>query len=265
MPNVLARRSFFGAIAFFIFTLALPDAFGASEATGCPDLTLTEVAPGAWVHTSWNTLTDETCIPSNGMVFVGADRVLLVDTAWTKEDTEELIEKLKPLRAPENPLAGPKIMNFLITHAHVDRMGGISVTTSKGIPSFAFPGTVERAAQNNLGSIAFALPQDSFSFDLGGRVVEAFFPGPGHTADNVVVYDRGEKVLFGGCFIRASNAADLGNTEDALPLHWDDSLLNTMERYLALKIVVPGHGESGGRELIQHTRDLVNEHNANHH
>ncbi len=222
----------------------------------CPPLSIREIAPGVWVHTSWG-IVESQCIPANGMAFVGEDRVFLIDTAWTPEQTSELLDLLRPMIAKSDLLNPRRIVNLFVSHGHADRASGLSVTAERGIPSYAFPRTMIEAARHNVGTITFALPDDRFAFDLGGRVVEVFYPGPGHTVDNAVVYDRTSKTLFGGCMVRALTATDLGNTIDADISQWSASVARAASRYPDAQIVVPGHGEPGDAALLTHTQALI--------
>ena len=84
-----------------------------------------------------------------------------------------------------------------------------------------------------------------------------FYPGAGHSRDNIVAYLPGSKVLFGGCFIKAADARNLGNVRDGDAGAWPGSLKALRERFPNAEIVIPGHGEVGGPELIEHTMNLL--------
>jgi metallo-beta-lactamase class B len=215
-----------------------------------PDFEFREIAPGVYRHTSWKTLPNGAYFPSNGMVVVGARRALMIDTAWTPDQTEILLGLL-------SPIVGTRPIDLFITHFHDDRMGGIGVTARRGIVSHAFEGTVHEAARAKAGDIERALAAVSRMFDLGDRAVEAFYPGAGHTVDNAVAYDARSRVLFGGCMIRAAAATDMGNTADAVLAQWPVSVARTAERFPQAKVVIPGHGESGDRGLFAHTIALA--------
>lgn len=49
----------------------------------------------------------------------------------------------------------------------------------------------------------------------GPSSLEVFYPGPGHTPDNSVVYLPAHKLLYGGCFIKSKESVSLGNIEEA--------------------------------------------------
>ncbi len=260
-PQISRRRAIFTGLGGVLASLLTGPAWTAPTTGQCPALTLNEIAPGVWIHTSWNTLEGQ-CIPSNGMVFIGEERAFLIDTAWTPKQTTELLDLLKPLVATSDLLAPRRVMNLFVSHGHSDRAGGLSATAKRGIASYAFPRTIVEAARHDTGKITFALPDDHFAFDLGGRVVEVFYPGPGHTIDNAVVYDRASKTLFGGCMVRAQAATDLGNTADADISQWSASVARAAYRYPEVRIVVPGHGDPGGPELLTHTRTLLKDHTS---
>jgi glyoxylase-like metal-dependent hydrolase (beta-lactamase superfamily II) len=78
------------------------------------------------------------------------------------------------------------------------------------------------------------------------RECELFFPGAGHTYDNIVVWLPKEQILFGGCFLKSVTSPDLGNVADASVPDWADSLGRARRQYPAARIVVPGHGTISG-------------------
>ena len=87
--------------------------------------------------------------------------------------------------------------------------------------------------------------------------IEVFYPGAGHTPDNVVVAVPRAGILFGGCLIRPAGAQNLGNTTDADVAAWADSVRAAAARYPAARLVVPSHGVPGGRGLLDHTIALA--------
>lgn len=231
------------------FTAAL--AFRAEAADSeRPAFVFSEIGAGVFLHTSWSKLPNGAYFPSNGCVVVGPKRVLMIDTAWTQDQTETLLERLKPV-------AGARPIDLFVTHFHDDRMGGIAVTASRSIKSYAFERTVQEAARAKAGRIENTLRPDAHLFDLGGRLVEVFYPGPGHTVDNAIAYDAETRIMFGGCLIRAASTTDLGNTADAVIGEWGVSVGRVAERYVHAPIVIPGHGKPGDGGLFAHTIKLA--------
>lgn len=87
--------------------------------------------------------------------------------------------------------------------------------------------------------------------------LEFFYPGPGHTRDNIVVYYAPAKVLFGGCLIRPGGSDNLGNTADGDVAGWADAVRRVAAQFPEAEIVIPSHGPPGGRELLDHTIALA--------
>ena len=88
-----------------------------------------------------------------------------------------------------------------------------------------------------------------------------FYPGAGHSEDNIVVWLEKHKVLFGGCLIKSLEAKGMGNLSDANVNQWRQSITNITDAFLLnTAVVVPGHGKPGDIELLRHTDKLVSEH-----
>lgn len=81
-----------------------------------------------------------------------------------------------------------------------------------------------------------------------------YYPGAGHTQDNVVVWFPKQSALFGGCFVKSEG---LGNLSDAVIKAWPESTQNVIFRYGNAELVVPGHGKVGDASLLVRTRALA--------
>ena len=108
---------------------------------------------------------------------------------------------------------------------------------------------------------AWRPPRNAFSaearLEVGSRELRPRFVGPGHTIDNIVVWIPDAKVLFGGCLVRASANTRLGYTKEADLEAWPKTIETLLRDYAEAAVVVPGHGDPGGRELLHHTLDLL--------
>lgn len=82
-------------------------------------------------------------------------------------------------------------------------------------------------------------------------------PGAANAPDNVMVWLPESQVLFGGCAVKSSQSTTLGNTADADLAEWTKAMQRAGDRYPQAEVVVPGHGEAGGLELLQHTAQLL--------
>lgn len=206
------------------------------------------IAAGVWTHTSYRHLPDYGPVPSNGLVIDGRDGAVIVDTAWTPEQTVELLDWVEANVG--------KVRAVIVTHWHADRTGGLSEVHRRQIPSFGFSRTVEQARTHSV-----IPPTSPFSGVLDLHAVgvtgEVFFPGAGHSVDNVVVWLSDARVLFGGCLVRSAAAKNMGNTLDADLDSWPSAIERLQSRYSDVSIVIPGHGPPGDARLLAHTASLA--------
>lgn len=174
-------------------------------------LIITQVAKNTYQHTSFLQTESFGKVDCNGMIVHNSNETVVFDTPATKEVSEELINWV------HNHLKS-KINNIVVTHFHEDCLGGLNAFHKHNIPSIAHYKTIEIVKTKNID-----IPQESFSTSkiiaVGDTAVELYYFGEGHTTDNIVGYYPKEKVLFGGCLIKALNASK-GNLEDANEQQW---------------------------------------------
>ncbi|MGB3738610.1 MAG: subclass B1 metallo-beta-lactamase [Pontixanthobacter sp.] len=215
-----------------------------------------EIAPGIWQHTSFLDLPGFGAVPSNGMLVVDGDASVLVDTAWTVDQTRALAEWAekrlgKPIRAA------------VITHAHNDKMGGMAALHERGIATYA------HALSNQIAPEKGLLPaRNSLAFAADGKLADGpiaslepmtiFYPGPGHAADNITV-GVGDMIAFGGCLIKGADARSLGNLADADVARYAASVQRFAEAFPMATRIVMSHSDIGDRAAIARTRSLANE------
>lgn len=213
------------------------------------DLQMESLAPGVWRHVSWQTLDSGQRYPSNGLLIEQKDQVLLIDTAWGERSTLAL------LKWSERNLGRP-VSAVFSTHWHDDRLGGAAVLQTMGVPFYAHPLTVAAAKERRLPE-----PQAIEDLQPGQAAtwfgLEVFYPGPGHTADNTMVWVPQAQLLVGGCAVRSAHADGMGNTGDAVLSEWSGSLERAKQRYPQAERVLPGHGELGDLSLLAHTQTLL--------
>jgi metallo-beta-lactamase class B len=88
---------------------------------------------------------------------------------------------------------------------------------------------------------------------VGAGDFQLLFPGPGHTPDNIVAYFPRQRVLFGGCLVKADTATTRGYVGEADLAAWPASVLRVRAAFPALRTVVPGHGAVSGPGALPHT------------
>jgi len=88
---------------------------------------------------------------------------------------------------------------------------------------------------------------------------QCYFLGGGHATDNIVVWLPTENILFGGCMLKDNQATSIGNISDADVTAWPKTLDKVKAKFPSARYVVPGHGDYGGTELIEHTKQIDRE------
>jgi glyoxylase-like metal-dependent hydrolase (beta-lactamase superfamily II) len=226
-----------------------------AAASGVPEPSLDQVADGAYIHSSYKDIQGIGPFLSQGLVLEAQTGTLLVDTAWNDADTRRLLAQIKSVTG-----AAPRAA--VATHAHDDKMGGVAALKRAGVATFALELSNEDAPGRGLVAAETALPSPAkppgdVDWPLAGESVVLFYPGPGHTRDNIVVWYAPAKILFGGCLIRPADATTLGNTADADIGNWAAAVRAVAARFPEAEVVVPSHGARGGRELFDHTIALA--------
>lgn len=213
-----------------------------------PTLYLQEVTDGIWIHTSEIRMEPWGMVPANGMAVFTDKTLFIIDTPWRDEQTRDLV------RWFENRYQVHEVQ-VIVCHYHQDNLGGLNWVHQQGIPSYALERTRRICRRKGLPVPQYGLDK-LHSFDSVGIPFELFFPGEGHTVDSVCIYFPDQRVLFGGCSVKAHSNRTLGNTADANLQAWPESLRTMKARYPQAALVVPGHGAPGDLSLIDHTLSL---------
>jgi metallo-beta-lactamase class B len=211
------------------------------------DLTVRRLAPGIWLHTT--TQEGAVPVPANGLLVELDESVLMVDSGWSSAAAERVM-------AFAQSQLGKPVQHVVVTHSHVDRSGGLEAVATRLLTVTMLDGTAARLPRAS-GQERWKTFGNRTTVGSGKNRVELFFPGGAHSPDNIVAWVPREKVLFAGCLLKDEDAEDLGNLADAQLGTWSAALKRIRSRYPSAKIVVPGHGDPGGRELFRHTDSLV--------
>jgi metallo-beta-lactamase class B len=213
------------------------------------DIDLIKISDHVYVHISYAELPDFGRFPSNGMIYINEGKAFLFDTPVTDSLTKILVSWIIDSMKL-------KIVGFVPNHWHNDCMGGLRYLQSLGIESYANQMTIEMAKIKGLPIPTYGF-KDSLTLSLGDKVINCYYLGAGHTLDNIVVWIPSENTLFGGCMVKEFNSEELGNIVDADLNEWPKTIDKVIDKFKTAKIVIPGHGQFGGLELLQHTRELL--------
>jgi metallo-beta-lactamase class B len=212
------------------------------------DVTVQLIAPGVWVHTTYFDVPGYGRVGANGLVIADGGEAALIDLPWTDEQTGTLFDWIA-----QN--AGATVKVVVPTHFHQDCMGGLAEAHRRGAVSYALDKTIELAYRDHL-----PVPRFPFAFRTmircGKTIFIVTYFGAGHTTDNVVAWLPKQQILFGGCLVKSLDSQSLGNTSDGDLTAYPTTLKRVRAAYPNARIVVPGHGDWGGTELIDHTLKL---------
>lgn len=238
------------------------------EAGNAPLATLTPLRDGVWLHTTEREVGGFGRVFANGLVVVDGGDALLVNTGWDADADASTDAIVREVAAR----TGARVRRAVASHHHDDSVGGIGALRRAGIPVVGTALMADLMDADGWGRPDSVLTADpsagsgqaagtAWTVRYGGRAAEVFFPGAGHTADNVVVFFPEARVLFGGCLIRPGEDDTLGYTGDASVDAWAESVARVRERYRGrVDVVVPTHGAPAGPELLDHTIRLVETH-----
>lgn len=213
-------------------------------------VSLARLSDTVWLHTSTRELEGVGSFPSHGLLVEHPDGGLLIDSAWGQTATIELLEQI------EREL-GKRPRAAIVTDFHDDRAGGTAALEAAGIDVWSSPGIISRLRGASQPAPAHALEESSWAGKLADVSVEVWFPGAGHSPENLVVWLPDQRVLFGGCLLRPYESRGLGNVADADLDAWGPTLKAVRERYGTAQTVVPSHGNVGGPEILGHSLALV--------
>ena len=247
MKTVLFVLTFLLCGNLYSQSTSSPKEFKPIEIYHSEDLIIIQISENAFLHTSFKQTNDFGNVPCNGMIVRNSNEVVIFDTPTNNKSAEDLINFIKEK-------LHCKINAIIPTHFHDDCLGGLASFHSNKIPSFANTTTIELSKANKM-----VVPKkgfkDSLKLSLGNTYVIVKYFGQGHTKDNVVGYFPKENILFGGCLIKELQATK-GYLGDANVREWSTTVEKVKQQYPNVKIVIPGHGEIGGKELLDYTIKL---------
>jgi glyoxylase-like metal-dependent hydrolase (beta-lactamase superfamily II) len=217
---------------------------------------------------------------SNSLIVKASDKeIVLIDTPYETQGTALLLKWV----GQQFPHARITAIN---TGFHIDNMGGNTLLREKGIAIYGADLTaklIEEKGRESLNKImtwlqphqkemleaykAATLTKPNITFAItegltllkGELSFEVFYPGQSHSPDNVVVYIKDKKILFGGCMIKALEHSSPGYTGDANMQQWPLSVQKVKDRFPDAKTIIPHHGKWGNNKLLDHTIKLLKE------
>ncbi len=234
------------AIIFtIIFTFSLSCTFGQTKEM---KLKISHLTGDFYIYTTYNTY-EGSQIPANGMYLLTDNDVVLFDTPWDTTQFQPLLDSIK--------LKHNKSVTLCIaTHWHSDRTEGLEYYKLKGIKTYTTFLTDELSKKNNKKRAEFLMTKDSI-LNIGQYSFEVYYPGEGHTADNIVVWFSKEKILYGGCLIKGAHAENLGYLGDANVVEYERTLKNVQKKCPDPKFIIVSHHDWNNINSLKHSVKLA--------
>lgn len=213
-----------------------------------PSLTIRHLYDNFYVYITYGNV-DGLLYPANGMYVVSNKGVVLLDTPWDTTQLQPLLDSIWQRHHQ-------RVVLCIATHFHADRTIGLPYYTSKGIKTFSSQKTNNLCIKKGEGIAKYTFTKDTV-FTVGNLQLQTYYPGAGHSADNIVVWFPKEKILYGGCFIKSVATNDIGNLSDANVPEWRWAIQKTIQRFARATYVIPGHLDGYSPQNLQHTAHLA--------
>ena len=216
------------------------------------DLEIVGITSNVLMHVSYMPTSSFGRVDCNGLIYITGKEAVIMDTPHD----DKLSKKLLDWFAVTYP--GVTIKAVIIEHFHEDCLGGLKEFHSRGIKSYANKMTVELAKKTGK-PVPYNVFSDELKIKVGGKRLVSRYFGEAHTKDNVITWLPDENVLFGGCMIKAQGAGK-GNLEDANVNEWANTVARIKNEFGSrAEVVVPGHGDYAGPELLDYTIKLFSQ------
>jgi metallo-beta-lactamase class B len=218
---------------------------------GDKELQITHLTGNYYVYITYNT-SDGVLFPSNSMYLVTDSGVVMFDTPWDSTQFQPLLDSIEKRH-------GQKVVLCISTHYHADRTAGVDFLKSKGIRTYCSYQTYQLCKQFHEKQPEFFFMNDT-TFTVGKYSFNTFYPGEGHTRDNIVIWLPDSRIIYGGCFVKSTESKGLGNIADANIKAWPASVKRVMKRFPRARFVIPGHFGWQNRKSLKHTLKLLKQH-----
>lgn len=238
----LYNLKYFFSIVFLVFCVV--NLFAQTE----PKLKIRRLTGDFYVYTTYNVYKGN-LIPANGMYLTTETGVVLFDTPW---DTTQFQPLLDSIGIKHNK----QVVLCIATHWHEDRTEGLEYYRKQGIKTYTTRLTDKLCKANNKKRAEFLMDKDTV-FKAGPYSFETYYPGEGHTADNIVIWFDKEKILYGGCLIKGADAENLGYMGDANALEYETTLKRVEKKCTQPKYIIVSHSDWKDLNSLKHSIKLA--------
>ena len=221
--------------------LSLTNIYGQSNE---PKLKISQLTGDFYIYTTYNNY-EGNKIPANGMYLVTQNGVVMFDTPWDTTQFQPLLDSIK-LKHKKN------VTICIATHWHSDRTDGLEYYKQKEIKTYTTILTDGLSKKNNMKRAEYLIEKDT-TFNVGQYSFETYYPGQGHTEDNIVLWFNKEKILYGGCLIKGAEAKNLGYLGDGNIIEYETTLKNVYKKYPDFKFIIVSHHDWNNINSLSHS------------
>lgn len=225
----------------------------ASKAQSNKKLLIEHLKGDFYVYTTYNTYQDSK-VRANGVYLVTPKGVVMFDTPWDTTQFQPLLDSIYKRHQK-------KVVMAFATHWHSDKTAGLEYYRKAGIETYTTALTDLLSQKNNAKRAEFLLQKDtSFIFDQ--YKFETYYPGEGHTQDNIVIWFPKEKILLGGCLIKGAKDENLGFLGDGNTKEYANTLLKVQKKYPNPNYIITTHSDWRDINSLNNSIRLAKELNA---
>lgn len=216
--------------------------------TGESRLTLAPLTGDFYIYTTYNQYNGNR-IGANAMYLVTDEGVVLFDTPWDTTQFQPLLDSIQARHRK-------KVVLCLATHFHEDRTGGLRYYRQQGIKTYTTRQTDELSRKRGFQRAEFLVHKDSV-WKVGQYAFQTYFPGPGHTPDNIVIWFEKEGLLYGGCLVKSVADSSLGNLADADTGAYATTIQQLQRKCRRPRFVITGHNDYASTKSLAHTLKMA--------
>ena len=234
-------------ISTTVFAFLLTNIFGQAD---YDKLKISHLTGDFFIYTTYNTY-QESQVPASGMYVVTNKGVVMFDTPWDTTQFQPLLDSIK-LR--HNKM----VVMCIATHWHSDKTAGLEYYRQQGIKTYTTALTDELSKKNNKKRAEFLMTKDTV-FNIGQYYFRSFYPGQGHTVDNIVIWFKQEKILYGGCLIKGADDDNLGYLGDGNVMEYASTLRKVQKEFREPRFIVIAHNDWKDIHSLSHSLKMAKE------
>lgn len=213
-------------------------------------LVISHLTGDFYIYTTYNTYQDQQ-VPANGMYLVSNDGVVMFDTPWDTTQFQPLLDSIKLYH-------NKSVVLCFATHWHSDKTAGLEYYRQQGIKTYTTVLTDQLSKKNDKKRAEFLMTKDTV-FTLGQYSFETYYPGPGHTEDNIIIWFEKEKILYGGCLIKGASDKNLGFLGDGNVQKYASTLKRVQKKCRNPKFIIVAHSDWKNINSLKHSIEMAKE------